>query len=212
VTRARTHRSRAGLTLVELLIALAITVIAGLAIATVTTAMARGVTQSNDARGALQRALTAHARLREYLTTSLCVLAHDEEQGVAIWLNDDRANGQVNISEVRVFWFDPADDSGDMTLERVTFPEAWDEDTLAANDITLADLDDPFTVMASMRDLGHTTTTTLADGIAGVGVASSHDSLQASNRVVVELDVRVGATGAERVLIAAGLANHRIPE
>ncbi len=204
-------RRAAGVTTLELLVALAITAVTGLAIATVTTSLARGIGVTNDTRGALQRALAAHTRYRAYLEQCLCVLDYDPARGFALWLHDDRSNGQVNLSELRVFWYDGTP-GGDATMERVVWPEAWDEGQREAADITLSSVDDYYAVMETHRSLGLTETVVMVDGITGQDVSHEGASLVEAERVRVGLEVRVGELGTERVLIVSGVPNHRTPE
>jgi hypothetical protein len=210
MTRARVP-SRRGITTVELLIAIAITAVTGLAIATVTTSLARGITATNESRSALQRALAAHTRYRAYVEPCLSVLDFDPDRGFALWLHDDRSNGQVNVSELRVFWYDGTPD-GEATMERVVWPDAWDEPAKEAADITLSGVDNYFDAMETQRGLGYTETVVMIDGLSGQSVAHDASDIAEADRVRVELDVQVGTFGTERIMVASGLPNHRIPE
>lgn len=207
--RAGTRRS-AGLTFLEFLIAISITAIIALAVGAVTSSIARGMTSMNDTRSALQRALVSHSRLQGQLIPALCILAFDPSRGIAVWQNDDRANGHVNLSEFRVLWFDPTGGS-DVTMEWVTFPEDWDDTTLDNADLVLTSVDDYFQSMVTQRDLGYTTSKVLADGVGTISVAGDGDDLPSSDRI--RLDVTVGVGGDSRqLLMAFGLVNHQAPE
>lgn len=203
------RRRCAGLTFLEFLIAVAITAITALAVGAVTTSIVRGMTSMNDTRSALQRALIAHARLQVQLIPAYCVLEFDPARGIALWQNDDRANDLVNLSELRILWFDPTGD-GDLSIERVTFPEEWDETTRSVADIVLTDVDDLFQIMTVQRSLGLTTTKTVADAIDAISVAGSGMDLPSSQRIRLDLTVGVG-DDAEQLLMAFGLVNHRTP-
>ena len=112
--RARSQYAKAslartrGLTLLELLLALSVTAMVGLAMSTAMTATARGMTNAGDSRSALQRANVAYTRLRGYTIHSLSLLQHDPTKGFVLWGSDDYPGGKVNLSELRVFWFDAA--------------------------------------------------------------------------------------------------------
>jgi prepilin-type N-terminal cleavage/methylation domain-containing protein len=202
--------SRRGLTLLELLIAITITSITGLAVAVVTTSVARGMTSMNVMRSALQRAHAAHARLAAYIDPALCVLTHDPDNGFAVWLHDDRPGGRVNLSELRVFWFN-TDGSGELTVEWVEFPEEWDEDAVMLYDLELSAVDDYFTVMETQRALGYTQTAVLADGLAELNLAGNGIDLEASQRVRMTLDVTVEEDRSEQLLLVFGLPDHQQP-
>lgn len=200
------------MTLVELLVALSISAVIALAIAAVTTSIARGMESMNSARSALQRTVAAHARLRAYVNPSRCFLDADPQRGFVLWLGDTRANDRVNLSEIRVFWFDPEDPSGDLTVEWAAFPEDWDEQTVANADVELTGVDDFFEAMETLRGMGHTGTAVLADRLASVGVSHSAQSLQDADRVRVSLGVETGEDEAREVLMAFGLSGHAAPE
>ena len=203
--------TRRGLTTLELLIALVITSLTGLAVTVVTTSIARGVTANSEARGALQRALAAHVRLRSYTSSAHCVLDHDPDRGFVLWQEDSRANGRVNLSEVRVFWFDPEDPLGEVAEERVVFPEAWDESTTEAADIELTPVDDHYALIEAQRLLGFTERSVVADGVAGLTVAGAGASLTESVRVRIGLDVATGEGSSRSLLLAFGLPGHKEP-
>ena len=211
-TGSQRARVRPGMTLVELLIALSITAMVSLAIAAVTTSIARGMESVNAARSALQRTVAAHARLRAYVNPARCFLATDADQGFALWLSDTRANGRVNLSELRVFWFDPESASGDLTVEWAEFPEEWDELAVAAADTELTGVDDYFAAMKTLRALGYTGTAVLADRLASIDVTHGGQSLQASDRVQVSIGIDTGDAEPRGILMAFGLSGHAVPE
>lgn len=206
---ARARRC-AGLAFLEFLIAIAITAVTALAIGAVTSSIAHGMTSMNDARSALQRALIAHTRLQSQLIPAFCVLDFDADRGIALWQSDSRANGDVNLSELRVLWLDP-EGSGDLTMEWVTFPEEWDEAAIESADIVLTSVDDHFRIMEAQRDLGCTSSKIVADGISGLLLEGSGDDLVSSERIRVALTVGVG-DDAEELLMAFGLVNHKEPK
>ncbi|MEM1424270.1 MAG: hypothetical protein AAGH64_09725, partial [Planctomycetota bacterium] len=198
---------RYGLTTLELLVALGVTTITGLGVATVITSVSRGVTDMNATRGAMQRAATSHARLRAYADTALCLLASDT-RGFALWAHDDRSNGAVNVSELRVFWTDP--DSDEIVVEFVSFPGAMTEKEQAALDLLVAGAEDPFVAMTAQRALGFTDEVILADGVSSVAVAHAERDPRDSPRfrVTVGFD---GGSDERSLLMAVGLTQHRRP-
>lgn len=205
----RPTTSRRGLTLLETLIALAITVITGLAIASVTTAVARGMTSVNTARSALQRAHAVHVRLRAYTDPALCVLDFDTAKGFAIWLDDSRTNEKVNLSELRVFWYSAADDT--ISVERVVFPNGWDPSEYVQHDTTLSSVDDPFAMMEAQRALGYTRTEIIADAVSALDMEWPTKDIRDAGRVRLSLGVTADDQHVHELLIALGLPNHKVP-
>ena len=207
---------RRGLTTLELLVALAITSVTGLGVAAVITSVARGITVMNETRGVMQRAHAAHLRLRSYADPALCLLQTDS-RGLALWLHDDRANGQVNLSELRIVWFEPAESDddeigGELVLERVDWPESMDEAAIEAADIVLTPADDMFRAMELARSLGYTTRQALADGVSSFSSTYTAATPRESVRFTATLALASAGSDVEEVLISFGLPSHEPPE
>jgi len=199
------------MTLLELLIALVITAVISLTIAAVTTAIARGMESVNEGRSALQRVVAAHTRLRTYIHPARCFLDVDASKGFVIWLSDTRANGRVNLSEIRVFWFDPASPAGDLSVEWAQFPEAWDEQTIAGADTELTSVDDYFAAMESLRSQGHTGSAILADRVESVEVSCDTQTVVEATRVRLSMEVDGGDSDPSEILMAFGMTGHVVP-
>lgn len=200
--------TRRGLTTLELLVALAITTITGLGVAMVITSVSRGITMMNETRGAMQRASASHVRLRSLTDTALCLLAHDE-RGLAVWSHDERANNQVNVSELSVLWFD--DDADELCLEYVVYPEEMPSDEIEKADITLGGAEDPFQAMLDQRSLGFTECRVVADGVDSLTVTHASEDPTNDNRFRVLVAFQA-AGRTEDMLLAAGLPSYRKPE
>lgn len=206
---AAQRRGPLGLTLLELLLAVAVTAMAGLALTTALTATARSLSLTRDTRSALQRAHTLCVRMRAYTDAALCLLQHDAERGVAVWLHDENPGNSVNLSELRVFWFNEGE--GTITVERVDFPEAWSAAIREDYDRVLPAGSDFFAVMTDERALGMTSTGVLADGASGVVLAMTDAVVQETGRFRLTADFAAGQDESQRVMMAFGLPNHRTP-
>lgn len=201
--------SRPGLTLLELLIAVSITVIAGLALTTVLTTIARGMTSSTESRSALQRAHAAYVRTRAYSDPALCLLQHDPDQGFAIWLNDAKVNNVVNLREFRCFWFHA--DTQSITIERVEFPEQWSEELKVSSDIALDKDHDFLAEMEVQRGLGNTVSETLCDGVRNWSVAHDAVSAQDAGLFRLTLTMNDGSDEPPQILAVHGFVGHQPP-
>lgn len=211
IRRTNRHPERArGLTLLELLLAVSITSLVGLAMATVMTAAARGMTSAGDTRSALQRAHAAYSRLRIYTDTGLCLLQNDPERGFVMWLNDEKLNSKANLTELRVFWFTPQ--TGLLTAERVAFPQSWDDAKKDAANVKVNPAADLFAVMTDQRALGYTLTETVADGATAFLVESPTPDPADATRFRATLTTDAGQDGEAPVLMAFGLSNHQKPQ
>lgn len=203
-------RVRRGLTVLELLLAVAITAIVGMAIATVMTTVSRGMTSAGEARSALQRVHAAHVRLRAYTDSARSVLAYDPDRGFALWLHDDRPGGAVNLSELRVFWFDAG--AQRIRVERVKWPEEWPAELVEAADIELSPSADFFAEMEQQRALGYTEVGTIADGVTDAEMAFNESPVNRANRARMTLRVAVADNESQDVLLAFGFPNHAEPQ
>lgn len=214
MTRACLHnpgatRRRRGLTLVELLLAFSITAIIGLAMATVMTTAARGLSSSKEARSGLQRAHAAYIRTRAYTDSGLCLLSVAPKKGFAFWLHDETPGGRINLYELRVFWWN--NDDGTLTVERVVPPDAWAQELVDSYNIPVSAATDFFHLMDEQRVLGYTKIETIADGIISSEVAFATDDPQDAPRFRLTLVVSTGGGDQEPILMTFGLTNHLKP-
>lgn len=92
-----------GMTLLELMIAMAITVLITMGIAAMVGVVHTGVASRHDSRQVMVRAAVAQARLDSYVLPARSVLASDATH-LVLWLDDSRQSGTVHLSEVR--WID----------------------------------------------------------------------------------------------------------
>lgn len=204
------HRSRRGLTLLELLLAVSITVMLGAAVASVLTAASRSMTAARNSQSALQRAHALQSRMRAYSDPALCLLDYRAKQGIAMWLEDPDASAHVTLGEVRVFWFDSAAQA--VTVERAEFPAEWDEATRAIYDIALAPEADFFAAMESLRALGYTRTETLADGVGAASLTWDGLTLRQQPRAVLHVQLQIDDDSRQETIACLGMPNHTEPQ
>jgi hypothetical protein len=197
------------MTLLELLLAVAITSMMALALASVMTGVARGMTSAGDARSALQRAHAAFVRLRAYTEPARCMIQHDPARGFVIWLNDDKPGGTVNLREMRAVWYSA--DRGSLEVERVVFPAEWPKELADSFDIGLARGSDFLSIMEQERALGYTSTEVAGDGIAGWSLSHEGVTVEAARRVRLTMDLEAGDARTETVLTAHVFVHHAEP-
>jgi len=201
--------SRRGLTVVELMIGIVVTALVGLGVASMLTMVADASASARDGRSALMRGNLAQNRLRTYFEPSLCVLAIDPAQGVALWLQDDTPGQTVNLLELRIMWYDAA--AGRISVERVQFPETWTPVMVDAANITLPKTADFFAAMLAQRQAGYTVTDTLMESVSSFTATGNGPALQSSDRVDVALTLTSDAGDAVPLLMTAGLPSHTEP-
>lgn len=206
---ARRRGRRQGMTLLELLLAFSITAIIGLAMATVMTTAARGISGAGLARSALQRVHAAYIRTRAYTDSGLCLLSVDQDKGFAFWLHDETPGGRLNLLELRIFWWNNGD--GTLAVERVKLPEGWAKELVDAYNVPISSVGDFFQIMLDQRALGLTSTEIIADGLDNAALAHSAASPKDAQRFRLTLTVSTGPDIQEPVLMTFGLMNHTKP-
>jgi len=208
-TRTSRFTARPGLTLIELLIALVITALMGLAIGSMMTMVGSVSERDRTERAALLRAHAGQVRLRAYMDPALCVLQHDEDDHAAVvWLYDMNGAEAVNLTELRLIG---VNDDGELTVEWVKFPENWTELQLIAADLTVPAGSDFAGAIALQRGLGYTRTTTLLTGVSDAAWTFSEKTPPESSRVRLGLTLESG-DASFGALYAFGLKDHAQPE
>ena len=206
-------RRRRGLTLVELLIALTITAMTALATASMLLMVSQSSTQDRESRSVVMRAHAAQSRLKAYLDPALCVLQQSlPKNALAVWLQDLPAPGMVNLSEIRVIWYDPS--ARTLTMERVQFPDSWPQITRDQADTALPAGSDFIAAVEAQRALGYTTTQQIARDVWSATWVMNNGSKQAvtsATRVRLEAQIGVNSSTATTVFVASGMANRATP-
>lgn len=206
---ARTSARTRGLTLVELMLAVSVTAFVGVAIAIVMTTAGRNLSRVGEVRSALQRSHAMHARLRAYTDASLCVLEEDPEQGFAVWLHDERPGNTINISELRVLWYDKATE--ELSVEWYVFPEGLTPAEEELLDVEVALGADYFLEMTVYRKAGRTARLVLADGVVSIGLSHDAVSFVDADRLRAAVDQRINDDETQPMLFSIGISNHTVP-
>ena len=199
---------RRGVTLLELMLALSVTAMVGLGVASMLSMISSSTRNAREARSLLLRAHAGQIRLRSYLDSSLRMLGYDAAQGLAIWLHDQRTVDSVNLSEVRVFWYDGG--ARTLSVEWVSFPEAWTELQIQAVDTVVPDGSDYFAVMEAQRAAGMTATLELVEDVTWLGMSFDVPTITDATRMTMEMELAMDdEDGRKRTLSTFGLANHQ---
>ena len=204
-----THRARWGLTLIELMIAIAVTAMIGAAIGIVMTAAGQNLSRVGEVRSALQRSHAMHARLRAYIDAAYCVLDEDPSQGFAVWLHDDNAGGTINLTELRVIWYDMVAET--LTVEWFVFPKGLTEPEQQALDRELSVGTDYFMEMTGLRAIGQTAQIMIADGVASFTLTHDAVSFINAKRLRAAASLRVNDNDEQGMLFTIGISEHTVP-
>lgn len=203
-------QSPRGMSLLELLLAMSVTVLTGAAATTLGIAVSRSMTSITAGRSATQRAHLVQARLRSVSDTSLCFLDADPKKGVALWTGDENGDGRVNLLELRVAWIDS--DAGTISDEYVVFPESWTPEQVVSNNLTLAAADDPFAAMLAQRALGRTTTLAVGQKLTVSALEPNAPSIRGATRLRLAGEIIDDQGNPVQLLTCLGLPSHRVPQ
>lgn len=194
VTRYRTPRARRGLTLVEMLMALAITALIGAAVTAMLFGVSHGTHETRDMRGLTLRCKAINARLAARIRTARSVLDADTDR-LILWTGDTNGNGKPDLSEVQ-------------RIER-------DSDTGVITSYTLADdgtdveheLADDFNVAtAAAIESGDMAGEAWARAVAGLDITLDSQTPQAASLVSFRVTLRAGSL-SDVTINAAALRN-----
>jgi hypothetical protein len=197
-----------GFTVVELLLGIAITALVALGISAMLAMVSDVTVQSRDDRSVLMRAELAQVRLRAFTEPALAMIGWDPAQGLAIWLLDDTLGSTINLTEVRVIWFDAA--LGEVIVEHVEFPGTWTQQMINQANVVLPSTSDFFAAMLAQRQAGYTVTETLLETVQTFDCSFSVKRINAT-RMRIALSLMSDGGTTKDVFIAVGMPNHTVP-
>lgn len=189
---ARAARPRRGLTLLELLLAAAITVMVAAAIAGMLGAVSSGVDTRRDQRTVMVLSSTAHSRIGAYVGPSRCLLGHDSAN-LTIWLNDDRPSETVHATEIRWLTFD--EEAGTISATFVQFPDEWTQAQKNLEDLEYPNNASWSTVLSYYETRGWTQTIPLVNRVQSITITRDKAAVLDTRHLVfdVTFDESVGS-------------------
>lgn len=205
--RKPSRRMLHGLSLLELLLALTITVMVAGAIAAMLGAVSTGVSTRRDNRTVMVLANAAQSRLAAYIAPSQCVLAINGSN-VTLWLADSRESGTVHATEIRWLLFDAS--RGVLTAHYVSFPESWSQAACDLEDLEYEAETDWAAVLASYQSKGWTASQDLVDTLDSVTVLADAELAMASRHLTYQLAFETDAEPVP-ITVAATIRLHEPP-
>lgn len=130
VRRASVHRRAGGLTLMELVLALAGTVLIGTTVAAMLYAVAYGSESGTDLRDLIPRQRVLAGRIGDALRTSLQVM-EVQSDGLVVWYDDLNGNGTSDSNELMWLMYDPV--GGDLVMAKAVAGAAGTAVTTASD-------------------------------------------------------------------------------
>ncbi|MFI4859903.1 MAG: hypothetical protein ACIAXF_04380 [Phycisphaerales bacterium JB063] len=193
--KRRPARRATGLTLIELMLALAGISLIGSAIASMLVAVSYGTQADKDLRGLITKQMALRSRLSAALRESTMVLEHGAGY-VYLWEHDADGSGTPNLSEITLVEFD----ADTQTLEVYRAPAA------PSSDLEY-DLSASFTTQtASVRATADFPATRWASGVEAFETTLDHDEAQSARLVGYRFTLLAGEESDE-VVGAAALRN-----
>lgn len=124
--------NRRGLSLLEMVLAIGITSIIGIAIASMMAASSNSLRSKDDGRQSAIRLAVTQVRLGAYIAPSLCIV-DKSNQHLTLWLEDSRESNTIHASELRWISFD--EDQQMLLVEFVDFPDEWTQAMIDSADV-----------------------------------------------------------------------------
>ena len=199
----QTQQSRAGLTLIELILALGVTSLVAAGVAMVMFATARGTSSSQDVHGLVIKHKIIDSRLGGLVRSCQMVLATGSNYMV-LWVFDTAGNGVPNRDEIRYIEFNST--TNEVWSYKTVWPSGWTQDQInAAN--TAYPLTTAFgTVIPALKGQATFIGERWATGVTGFSVTLNNAVAQSASLVNYTVTI-TQASGAEPVYGAAALRN-----
>ncbi len=185
----RAIRHRAGLTLLELLLALSITSIVGLAVTAMLAATSYGTDSEHDMRALLVRHTAATARISAAVRSCKQILAQGDGY-LILWQADPNANNKPDRTEIQHI---ECDDATDEILSYTTvFPDAWSQTQIDAADTEYELTDNFVTITAALKSGTYFPPERWAAGVTALDLALDQSDPLAANRVSYRITLQAG--------------------
>lgn len=199
--------SRPAFTLVEFMLAIAITGMVAAASAAMLSAVALSTEWERGRRESVIRAQAINVRLSSYVTPSLYILDSQSDNFV-IWLHDDRESGTVHATEVR--WIDLDSQTGTIQVWRVKFPGSWSQIQKDQSDLELPKASDWWAVLATYKGLTYTTEIRLCDRVDQFATDRNISTIEGSRLITFTITF-AEEFGGQTLVSAASIRQYQEP-
>ncbi|MCX5659911.1 MAG: prepilin-type N-terminal cleavage/methylation domain-containing protein [Planctomycetota bacterium] len=203
-SRSLASRNSAGLTLVELLLAMTVTAIMGMAIAQMLIATSSATNSRNDMRALITRQKALTVRLDEAIRGSTMVLASGSNY-LVLWMGDTRADDVPNLSEIRRIEYDSS--LGQLISYKAVFPGSWTQAAILAADTQYALTSNFNTVTTGLKGSSTFPAEIWSRNIAGWSITLNNASAQSATLV----SYRITTTNGVYSNVIIGAVSPRTP-
>lgn len=205
-------RTRRGVTLVELMLALSVLSLVGICIAMMIKGTADGTAGATDGRRHLVRMQSLEAQIAQTVRPCQCILAAGNGY-LVLWLGDGQdaniaTNQAVNLSELLLIEHDSANKK--LKVYRTTWPAGTSVATMIANDTTYAGNSNWYSAATAAKG-NYFTGTTIANNVTSCNVTL--DSANATSAMMATLWITLDDGVVSRtVVIPASLRQRLVPQ
>ena len=140
--------NRRGLSLLEMLLAIGITSLIGVAIASMIAAVSNSLTSKDDGRNTAIRLATTQVRLGAYIAPSKCILDKSSSH-IVLWFEDSRESNTAHASEIR--WIMYKDTINTLSVLFVDFPDEWSQEMIDSVDVECTSSTNYLSLLASLQ-------------------------------------------------------------
>lgn len=198
-TRRTSRRRCAGLTLVEMMLAMAITALIVAAISAMLMAVAYGTSSRGDMRGLVMKQKLLAVRLDAAIRGSKQVLSLVDGEVIVLWLDDADGDENPSLGEVRRIEFDAA--TGNIKSYKMVYPDGWTTEQKAAVDWHFFLDENANLITAAQRDTTYFQGEIWATSVTGLSL--NCDPTNASEARMIAYRVALNAGDMTDTLIGA---------
>lgn len=199
---------RRAFTLVELLIALAITSVIGAATVSMLFATTRATEVQRDVRGSIIRQQSVYARLKDRVNTALAFLGADDDQ-VVLWLADDNEDGFVNLGELGLLEYDAANDQ--LLSYSIEWPGGWSQSQIDGANTQYSNSDNFITRAENAKATGYFPSSVWASDVTAMTFTLDPGAPLTARVLTVRTTFSTGLLEQEFVSVC-GLRTHVTPD
>ncbi len=200
--------NRRGLSLIEMTIAIGITAVIGLAIASMMAAATNSLASKDDGRQSAIRLATTQVRLGAYIAPSNCLLDKANEM-LTLWFDDTNESNSVHIDEVRWIQYDSA--SKELSVKFVNFPDEWTPQMVENANIECNPLTDYSQLLESFSLNNHIEKIALVDSITNCKFWTNNINALEATQVSIRLSLESIYGETKDAIIDEGIRLHQSP-
>ena len=207
------RRQHAGVTLVELILALSLLSLVGMCIVMMIKATADGTAGQNDGRRHLVRMQSIEAQVAQVVRPCNCILAAGTGY-VVLWTGDGQdaniaTNQAVNLSEMVMFELDTT--ANQLKLYRTSWPAGTSGASMASSDSTYAASSNWYNAAQAAKSTGYFSPTVLANNVTSFSVTLDNGTATAAMMATMWLTINDGVV-TRNLVIPATLRSRMAPQ